>query len=74
MILIKEIKELFVDLNISDRALGDDELFRIEVDIFSGTGKAVFLFALCFGTFFNTLCGSEAFSVASSELAEWSAH
>jgi hypothetical protein len=69
MILIKEIKELFVDLNISDGALGDDELFGIEVDIFSDTGKTVFLFALCFGTFFEALCGSKAFSVASSELA-----
>ena len=70
MILIKEIEELFEDFNVSGRALGDDELFGIEVDIFSGAGEAVSLFALCFGTFFDTLIGSEAFSVSSSEFAE----
>ena len=70
MILIKEIEELFVDFNVSDRALGDDELFGIEVDIFSGAREAVSLLALGFGTFFDALSGSEAFSVASSELAE----
>jgi hypothetical protein len=32
------------------------------------------LLALGFGTFLDALSGSEAFSVASSKLAEWSAH
>lgn len=74
MILIEEIEELFVDFDVSDRALGDDELFGIEVDMFSGAREAVSLFALGFGAFFDGLSGPEALSVASSEFAEGSAH
>jgi hypothetical protein len=70
MILIKKIEKLFVYFNVSDRALGDDELFGIKVDIFSGAREAFSLLALGFGTFLDALSGSEAFSVASSKLAE----
>jgi hypothetical protein len=46
MIIVQEIKHLFVDFDVADCTFSDDELFRIEVDILSGlseTGAGLFL-------------------------------
>lgn len=74
MIFVKEIKDLLEDFNVSDWALCDNKLFGIEVDIFSDFGEAASLSALCFGTFLDTVIISKAFSMASAEFAERSAH
>jgi hypothetical protein len=74
VILIKEIEELFVDFYVSDWALGDDELFGVKVDIFSGAREAVSLLSFGSGTFFNAFSRSETLPVSSSEFAQGSAH
>ena len=74
MVLIKEIEELFVDFDVSNRALGDDELFWVKVDIFSGAREAVSLLPFSSGTFFDAFSRSETLPVSSSEFAQGSAH
>lgn len=74
MIFIKEVEELLVDLNIPDRALGNDEFSGIEVYIFPGSGEAASRFTFSFSTLLYTLADPKAFSVSSPEFVKWPAH